>query len=75
VHDWVAEFDIAGFFDNISHARLLREVAKVVDHPEVVGLIRRWLRAGVLVGGELRHRDTGTPHADRGIPPPGPGQL
>lgn len=59
--DWVAEFDIVGFFDNISHARLLREVAKVVDDPEVVGLIRRWLRAGVLVDGEVRHRDTGTP--------------
>jgi retron-type reverse transcriptase len=25
---WVAEFDIVGFFDNLRHARLLREVAK-----------------------------------------------
>lgn len=58
---WVAEFDIVGFFDNLNHNRLLREVAKVVDDPEVIGLIRRWLNAGVLVEGEVRHRDTGTP--------------
>ena len=45
---FVAEFDIAGFFDNLRHSRLLREVAKVIDDPEVLGLIRRWLRAGVL---------------------------
>lgn len=45
---WVAEFDITGFFDNLRHQRLLREVAKEIDDPEVIGLIRRWLRAGVL---------------------------
>lgn len=45
---WVAEFDIAGFFDHLRHPRLLREVAKEVDDPEVIGLIRRWLKAGVL---------------------------
>jgi RNA-directed DNA polymerase len=45
---WVAEFDIEGFFDHLRHPRLLREVAKEVDDPEVIGLIRRWLNAGVL---------------------------
>jgi RNA-directed DNA polymerase len=58
---WVAEFDIERFFENLNHHRLLREVAKVIDDPEVIGLIRRWLRAGVLVDGEVRHRVTGTP--------------
>ena len=58
---WVAEFDIEGFFDNLNHHRLLREVAKVIDDPEVIGLIRRWLRAGVLTeDGHVRHR-AGTP--------------
>jgi group II intron reverse transcriptase/maturase len=58
---WVAEFDIDGFFDNLNHHRVLREVAKVIDDPEVIGLIRRWLRAGVLEDGHVRHRMTGTP--------------
>lgn len=58
---WVAEFDIVGFFDNLRHARLLREVAKVVDDPEVIGLIRRWLKAGVLTESGLQAREAGTP--------------
>lgn len=58
---WVAEFDIVGFFDNLRHNRLLREVAKVVDDVEVVGLVRRWLRAGVLTESGLQARGAGTP--------------
>lgn len=58
---WVAEFDIVGFFDNLRHARLLREVAKVVDDVEVIGLIRRWLQAGVLTEAGLEARQAGTP--------------
>jgi group II intron reverse transcriptase/maturase len=45
---YVAEFDIVGFFDNLGHKRLLREVGKEVDDPEVIGLVRRWLTAGVV---------------------------
>jgi RNA-directed DNA polymerase len=58
---WVAEFDIVGFFDNLRHPRLLREVAKVIDDPEVIGLIRRWLQAGVLTESGLVARGSGTP--------------
>jgi RNA-directed DNA polymerase len=58
---WVAEFDIVGFFDNLRHPRLLREVAKVIDDVEVIGLIRRWLRAGVLTDAGLSARTAGTP--------------
>lgn len=59
---WVAEFDIEGFFDNLSHNRLLRHFAKVVSDPEVVGLVRRWLKAGVVdPDGLARSVATGTP--------------
>lgn len=58
---WVAEFDIVGFFDHLRHPRLLREVAKEVDDPEVIGLIRRWLTAGVLTDGGLIAPQAGTP--------------
>jgi group II intron reverse transcriptase/maturase len=58
---WVAEFDIVGFFDNLNHARLLRELAKGVEDPEVIGLVRRWLQAGVLTEAGLLARPAGTP--------------
>ena len=40
VIEWVAEFDIVGFFDNLTHHRLLGELAKVLDDPEI-GLVTR----------------------------------
>jgi RNA-directed DNA polymerase len=58
---WVAEFDIEGFFDNLSHARLVRWFGKFVDDPEVVGLVRRWLKAGVMKDGIVHLKSTGTP--------------
>ena len=58
---WVAEFDIRGFFDNLRHPRLLREVQKVIKDPEVIGLIRRWLKAGVLTDEGLVPTTAGTP--------------
>jgi group II intron reverse transcriptase/maturase len=58
---WVAEFDIVGFFDHLRHPRLLREVAKSVEDPEVIGLIRRWLKAGVLTEAGVEARTSGTP--------------
>lgn len=58
---WVAEFDIEGFFDHLRHPRLLREVAKEIDDPEVIGLIRRWLRAGVLTDEGVVPSEAGTP--------------
>ena len=59
---WVAEFDIEGFFDNLSHKRLVRWFAKFVDDPEVVGLVRRWLKAGVVTEDGIRRSvATGTP--------------
>lgn len=58
---WVAEFDVVGFFEHLNHNRLLREVAKVIDDPEVIGLVRRWLRAGVLTDRGVESREAGTP--------------
>lgn len=58
---WVAEFDIEGFFNNLRHNRLLREVAKKVEDVEVIGLIRRWLKAGVLTEEGLVPSEAGTP--------------
>jgi RNA-directed DNA polymerase len=58
---WVAESDIVGFFDHIRHGRLLRELPKEVDDPEVIGLIRRWLRAEVCTDEGLVPTHSGTP--------------
>jgi len=57
----VVDLDIRGFFDNVDHEILMRLVGKVVKDRRVLGLIRGWLKAGVMEEGNLRYLTSGTP--------------
>jgi group II intron reverse transcriptase/maturase len=58
----VVEADIKGFFDNMDHEWLVRMLAERIDDRAFLGLIRKWLRAGILdTTGTIIHPVTGTP--------------
>jgi len=61
--NWVIDMDIKGFFDNISHDKLLLALDKHVEERWVKMYIKRWLTAPVQgKGGELIFKDgKGTP--------------
>jgi len=61
--DWVIDLDIKGFFDNISHEKLMLAVEKHVPENWVKLYIKRWLAAPVLTkSGELiTKQGKGTP--------------
>ena len=58
---WVVDIDLEKFFDRVGHDVLMARVARKVRDPRVLGLIRRYLRAGIFEGGIVSPRVEGTP--------------
>ena len=59
---YIVEADIKGFFDNIDHDLLLDMMRKRIDDRAFLGLINKWLKAGILEeDGQIIHPETGTP--------------
>ena len=61
--DWVIDLDIKGFFDNISHDKLMLAVEKHVPENWVKLYINRWLAAPILTksGDLITKQGKGTP--------------
>jgi group II intron reverse transcriptase/maturase len=58
---WVLEVDIRKFFDNLEHRYLRQFLQLRVRDGVLLRLIDKWLKAGVMEDGNIRHPDSGTP--------------
>jgi len=59
--NYVLDADIRGFFDNLSHAWMLKFVEHRVADRRILRLIQKWLKAGVMEEGEWSETEKGTP--------------
>jgi RNA-directed DNA polymerase len=58
---WVVDLDLEKFFDRVHHDLLMGRIAKRVDDPRLLRLLRAFLNAGVLEDGLVSPTDEGTP--------------
>jgi group II intron reverse transcriptase/maturase len=58
---WVADVDLAKFFDRVNHDVLMERLSRRIADGRVLRLIRRYLVAGVMADGVVVGRHEGTP--------------
>ena len=58
---YVVDADIKGFFDNVDHGWMMRFLQERIQDPNLLRLIQRFLKAGVMEAGVEYETDTGTP--------------
>jgi group II intron reverse transcriptase/maturase len=58
---WVVDIDLEKFFDRVNHDVLMGRLEKRVGDRRVLGLVRRYLDAGILADGVVIERHEGTP--------------
>jgi RNA-directed DNA polymerase len=59
--NWVLDADIRGFFDNMSHKWTMKFIEHRVTDRRMLGLIQKWLKAGVSEDGQWSETKVGTP--------------
>ena len=58
---WVVDVDLEQFFDRVNHDVLMGRLAKRIGDRRLLGLIRRYLEAGIMAHGVATERHEGTP--------------
>ena len=59
--EWVVDIDLEKFFDKINHDRLMQRLSKRIGDKRLLRLIKAYLKAGMMEGGLIEQRLSGTP--------------
>ncbi|KAB2844447.1 MAG: group II intron reverse transcriptase/maturase [Burkholderiales bacterium] len=60
-YGWVVDMDLQSFFDRVNHDRLMARLKTRTSDADVLRLVNRFLKAGVMVDGKLEATATGVP--------------
>ena len=58
---WIVDIDLEKFFDNVPQDKLMSYVGRVIHDGDTESLIRKYLKAGVMVRGKYESTKVGTP--------------
>lgn len=58
---WVVDIDLEKFFDKVNHDKLMGLISKRIDDKTLLSLIRKFLNAGIMIGGVVSQNKEGTP--------------
>jgi RNA-directed DNA polymerase len=58
---WVVDMDLAKFFDEVNHDRLIMRIKSKVNDKGLLRLLRKYLKSGIMVDGVTTIREKGTP--------------
>ena len=61
----IVDIDLSKFFDEVAHYKILQLIYEKVKCSATLRLIRKWLRAPILIDGRLHKRRKGLPQDDR----------
>lgn len=59
--EWIVDIDLEKFFDNVPQDKLMSYVGRVIHDGDTESLIRKYLKAGVMVKGQYEATEIGTP--------------
>lgn len=60
-NEWVVDIDLEKFFDKINHDRLMQRLSKGIGDKRLLRLINAFLKTGMMEGGLMEQRTSGTP--------------
>ena len=58
---WIVDIDLEKFFDNVPQDRLMSYVHNIINDGDTESLIRKYLKAGVMINGVKHKTEVGTP--------------
>lgn len=60
-YQWVIDIDLEKFFDTVQHDKLITLLMRNVKDGEIVSLVRKYLRSGIMIDNEYKESIIGTP--------------
>ena len=60
-YEWIVDIDLEKFFDNVPQDKLMSLVHSIIKDGDTESLIRKYLKAGVMIRGRYEKTEQGTP--------------